>query len=569
MAFGGKFLFLVLVCFSFGFADSMLDIESAKSKAKENLLKEELSSDSMGFIYSKRSWYKTNKKSTEISSAKPTLRAFNLPNQNLKNYLPKENFTLKKEVAKAHKENYLAKFFAPWDNPASISQSAARWAIDKALKNPGFGENLLPNSLKFIKDLEQESNFLALNEISRKAIIINETAIRAVPSDKPRFLDPRANGEGYPFDYWQNSNIYANTPILVLHFSKSGEWAFAQTPLGAGFIKVRDLAFISELQISALKKAALFVPKNDNVILSHKNGSFAARVRIGSLAFARELDKFSLTSKSKKNSKNTTKNERKISNKSANNTAQNAINGADFAEMETITINLNKIDSMPNAVQIGFWGFIKDEFGNAKEVPLFGKNSEFSTFALNFSPSAFAELAQNLIGEKYGWGGSLGNRDCSMLLRDLFSHFGIFLERNSAAQMKQNFNLDSMKNETSANAEDSGDFIDFNGLNYGHKKAQILQNAIPFATLLGVKGHILLFLGEKNGQIFVLHDAWGLATEEVDSAQKGVINGRKLLGGVVVSDLVFRNSGVLENAAYSERIHSLRRIFSLEDFIEK
>lgn len=543
MAFGGKFLFLGLFCFSFCFADSMLEIESAKSSEKENIFLQELSSDSMGFVRSKNSLYKTNQK-LYLERKKPALRAFNLPSQNLKNYLPKENFTLKKEVAKAHKENYLAKFFAPWDNPAPISQSAARWAIDIALKNPGFGENLLPNSLKFIKDLEQESNFLALNEISKKAIIINETAIRAVPSDKPRFLDPRANGEGYPFDYWQNSNIYANTPILVLHFSKSGEWAFAQTPLGAGFIKVRDFAFVSELQIKALKKAALFVPKNDNVILSHKNGTFAARARIGSLAFGRNLNTDSIESS-----------------KTLNKKSKNIVKKAKKDSIKKIGNNL------PNAVQIGFWGFIRDEFGNAKEVPLLGDNSSFSAFALNFSPSAFAELAQNLIGEKYGWGGSLGNRDCSMLLRDLFSHFGIFLERNSAAQMKQNFKLDSMRNETSANAENNDGFIDLNGLNYGHKKAQILQNAIPFATLLGAKGHIMLFLGEKDGNIFILHDSWGLATEEIDSAQSGVFNGRKLLGGVVVSDLVFRNSGV--NAAYSEKIHSLRQIFSLEDFIEK
>ncbi len=53
---------------------------------------------------------------------------------------------------------------------------------------------------------------------------------------------------------------------------------------------------------------------------------------------------------------------------------------------------------------------------------------------LPMTPWKLASAAEEFSGELYGWGGFLGNRDCSAMTRDLLLPFGIWLPRNSAAQ---------------------------------------------------------------------------------------------------------------------------------------
>jgi cell wall-associated NlpC family hydrolase len=46
-------------------------------------------------------------------------------------------------------------------------------------------------------------------------------------------------------------------------------------------------------------------------------------------------------------------------------------------------------------------------------------------------------MANELIGEAYGWGGLYQNRDCSAMVRDMFSPFGIWLPRHSEDQARE------------------------------------------------------------------------------------------------------------------------------------
>jgi hypothetical protein len=63
------------------------------------------------------------------------------------------------------------------------------------------------------------------------------------------------------------------------------------------------------------------------------------------------------------------------------------------------------------------------------------------------------------------------------------------------------------------------------------KEEAIIQEGIPFETLLYKKGHILLYLGLYDGKIAVLHNAWGVKT------MRNGIEGRKIIGKTVISSL--------------------------------
>ena len=59
----------------------------------------------------------------------------------------------------------------------------------------------------------------------------------------------------------------------------------------------------------------------------------------------------------------------------------------------------------------------------------------------------------------------------------------------------------------------------------------IINEGIPFETLLYKQGHILLYLGTYEGEVTVLHNVWGIKTLE------NGIEGRAVIGKVVISSL--------------------------------
>jgi len=97
-----------------------------------------------------------------------------------------------------------------------------------------------------------------------------------------------------------------------------------------------------------------------------------------------------------------------------------------------------------------------------------------------------------LLNLPYGWGGYGFERDCSLLMRDIFGVFGIFLPRNSYAQAL------SFKS------------LDLSNLDNEAKMTFIKKHAKPYKSMLYLKGHIVLYVGEIDGQMAIFHSIWGL-----------------------------------------------------------
>lgn len=113
-------------------------------------------------------------------------------------------------------------------------------------------------------------------------------------------------------------------------------------------------------------------------------------------------------------------------------------------------------------------------------------------FPLKANDKNFKQVLNELLALSYGWGGYEFERDCSLLLRDLFAAFGVYLPRNSYAQAKNFENLD------------------ISSLNNAQKLHFIKKYAKAYASLLYLKGHITLFVGEINNNLAMFHSIWGL-----------------------------------------------------------
>lgn len=106
-------------------------------------------------------------------------------------------------------------------------------------------------------------------------------------------------------------------------------------------------------------------------------------------------------------------------------------------------------------------------------------SADVSVGDLPYTDGAAVELAQKMCGEAYGWGGLLGARDCSALVGDVYRCFGFLLPRNSGdlARLPHGISLE--------------------GLTDGEKRKRL--QAMPTGAILYFPGHIMLWLGEREG----------------------------------------------------------------------
>ncbi len=419
--------------------------------------------------------------STQIDSS--------LPKQDLRLYA-KDTRVFKDRLKL--KEDYLKHFFSPFNQEPQLNTLEIQWGLRAAYNNLGFGENLLPYTIDFIDNIKQEMNLESFPNTKQPAIITRSTNLRVVPTHKPRFLDPKLPGEGFPFDTWQNSSIYAGTPILITHYSQSKEWAFVESGFVSGWVSVLDIALLNPNQIQLLKNTQDFlVVKKDYTPIKSSTNHFLESARIGML--------------------------------------------------------LPLIGSTKKTYESLF--FIRTPSGYAKVIKTHLPVENFVKFPMPFSSVNYANLTQGIVGERYGWGGMFGNRDCSMFLRDTLGNFGFFLLRNSQAQIKQK------------DFKDRSLYVDLSQKTPQEKIAFLKENAIPFATLLGMRGHIMLYLGVFNDEVLAIHDIWGLRT-----LQDGK-EGREILGRIIITPLDIGKDikTISQDSLLIKRISGMRNLFETNE----
>lgn len=141
--------------------------------------------------------------------------------------------------------------------------------------------------------------------------------------------------------------------------------------------------------------------------------------------------------------------------------------------------------------------------------------------------------AFKLLDGPYSWGGGKSGWDCSLFIQDVFSVFGIKPPRNSSWQAKVSKEIAIFDKDTPA--ED---------------KLANIHLWEPATTLLGLPGHIMLYLGEDGGKPFAIHSIWGVKDK----------NGNVIkVNQVTVTDLDLGQGG--ENGSLIERINDVGGVY--------
>ena len=140
------------------------------------------------------------------------------------NILPDTNLNLNIDKAEL-----LERYFSVWDDEFGDINNAM-WAFNTYTyqKQKYYGESQILRTQNWFDMQKQNANFAQFKSILKPAIILRDTAVRSFPTNERLFLSLQP-GEGYPFDYLQDSNLEAYHPVLVSHFSLDGAWVFIKS----------------------------------------------------------------------------------------------------------------------------------------------------------------------------------------------------------------------------------------------------------------------------------------------------------------------------------------------------
>lgn len=301
----------------------------------------------------------------------------NIP-QNLDFYAQQiKPLDLKKQFELDKKFNKL--YFKPWKLKAiDIPKEDFGWEVRFITKKPiydVYGGKISQRSYyRWFKNAQYEK----LDTLRKYAITIKRTDVKALPTEDAFYRDPKKVGEGFPFDYNQNSALHINIPLYISHFSKDKDWAFVRASYAFGWVKVDDIAFVDGNFTKEFENGKYAITIKDNLKL-YSTWSTISLVKLGSL--------FPLSSK---------KNHYLVATKDG-----------DMAKIEELKVEDSSIIAK-------------------KPFP--------------FTSKTVAKIAKEFYNEPYGWGGGYGCRDCSATTRDFLAPFGIFLHRNSSQQAKDGEN---------------------------------------------------------------------------------------------------------------------------------
>ncbi len=276
-------------------------------------------------------------------------------------------------------ESYEKMYFQPWNiQSMDIPLQNAMWAYKSFTSSNSYGENLQPLNKVFFEKIQENSNFDAYSTVNKRAITIKKLNIRAFPTDRPVLRNPDKAGEGFPFDYMQNSTIAANKPIFVSHYSKDKAWIFIKSSFAYGWVKSRDIVTIEKKYTDIWQNAQQIFILKDNESFYTPKGDFLFQSTIGTM--------LPLIEESSK--------------------VFHVLAITDYKLKQAYYVN----------------SILKKSFGH--------------NGILKFNAKNINRIINELLHVNYGWGGMYNQRDCSSTIRDFFAPFGIWLPRNSYQQSK-------------------------------------------------------------------------------------------------------------------------------------
>ena len=344
--------------------------------------------------------------------------------------------------------------------PARLSGAQVRGWIDGLATPPAkplYDVHGQPVAQAALKDIvaARALDVVPASQSTRYGLVVRRAALRSFPTTLRVFSHPGDTD----IDRFQETAEFPGTPVVIAHASRDGRWLFVVSPRYAAWTQADNIAEGS--------KAAVFgyVDKTPYRIVTGDKVRTVFTPEEPAVSEV-ELDMGTrvpvLT----------------------NLPPDQPVNGQSAYAAHVIELPIRKSDG-----QLAF------------RPALLQKNTDTAADYLPLTPRNLITQAFKFLGERYGWGHAYDGRDCSGFVSDVYRSMGVEMPRNTSSQ-----------GVSPALAKRSFDKAST------HQQRLRAAHELQLGDLVYIPGHVMLSLGQWQGQPWVIHDVLGMGYRKADGS---------------------------------------------------
>jgi cell wall-associated NlpC family hydrolase len=290
---------------------------------------------------------------------------------------------------------------------------------------------------------------------TRFGLVVRRAALRTVPTTLRVFSHPGDTD----IDRFQETAEFPGTPVVIAHASRDGRWLFVVSPRYAAWTEAANIAEGS--------RAAVFgyVDKTPYRIVTGAK-VYTVYTRAAPAVSQVELDMGTrvpvLTDLA----------------------ADQPVNGQTPYAAHVIELPVRQADG-----------------SLAFSPALIQKNADTAADYLPLTPRNLITQAFKFLGERYGWGHAYDGRDCSGFVSDVYRSMGVQMPRNTSSQGVS----PAFARQGFAKADT-------------HEERLRAAKNLELGDMIYIPGHVMLSLGQWQGQPWVIHDVLGMSYRMPDGS---------------------------------------------------
>ena len=291
--------------------------------------------------------------------------------------------------------------------------------------------------------------------IVRYGLVVHRAALRGFPTTLRVFSHPGDTD----IDRFQESAEFPGTPVAIVHASRDGQWLFVVSPRYAAWMEKK---YVAEAPKEAVLTYAAKTPYRVVTGASVRTVFTPEQPAVSQLQLDMATRVPLLTALP----------------------PDQPVNGQTPYTSYTLQLPIRKDD------------------GSLQLVPaLLQKNADTAADYLPLTPRNLLTQAFKFLGERYGWGHAYDGRDCSGFVSDVYRSMGVQMPRNTSAQ-----GVSPALEHRLFTAADS------------HEARLEAALQLRLGDLVYIPGHVMMVLGQWQGQPWVIHDVLGMSYRKPDGS---------------------------------------------------
>ena len=307
----------------------------------------------------------------------------------------------------------------------------------------------------------------------RFGLVVERTALRSMPTTDRMFSRPGDTD----IDRLQESALFPGTPVAVVHASASGGWLFVVSPRYAAWTPASSIATGPREQVLGYAGAEPY------------------RIITGAVehtVFTRE--------------------EPRVSQLQLDMGVHLPLQG----DLPPGPVN----GQSPYTAHVLRLPVREDDGSLAFSPALLPLRADSSPDYLPLTAANIIGQSFKFLGERYGWGHAYGTRDCSGFVSEVYRSMGLQLPRNTSAQA-----VSPALAHWRFSRED------------GRAERMAAVDRLRVGDLVYIPGHVLMVIGEVDGEPWVIHDIHGGGyVDEAGEHRSLMLNGVSVTPLALMSD---------------------------------